>query len=123
MTAWQAMFLPRRLMEYLRTAHVADGSGQMPLVTREQELNRSSHFVDPDSPGRTWIPLLLTGLLAGTLLASLGAAAGHRAQHGAGSRSSAPHGHFSRGSSACSSWGSGSSRITGRRAATKMSFS
>jgi len=36
MTAWQAMFLPRRLMEYLRTAHVADGSGQAPLVTREQ---------------------------------------------------------------------------------------
>ena len=28
MTAWQAMFLPRRLMEYLRTARVAGASGQ-----------------------------------------------------------------------------------------------
>jgi hypothetical protein len=75
MTAWQAMFLPRRLMEYLRTAHVADGSGQAPLVTREQELNRSSHFVDPDSPKATWIPLLVTGLLAGVLLSALGSSA------------------------------------------------
>lgn len=75
MTAWQAMFLPRRLMEYLRTAHVADGAGQVPLVTREQELNRSSHFVDPDSPKATWIPLLVTGLLAGVLLSALGSSA------------------------------------------------
>jgi len=28
MTAWQAMFLPRRLMEYLRTARVAGVSGE-----------------------------------------------------------------------------------------------
>ncbi len=77
MTAWQAMFLPRRLMEYLRTARVAGVSGEpIALVSGEQVLNRSTHFIDPDAPGRTWIPLLLTGLLAGTLLASLGAAAG-----------------------------------------------
>ena len=76
MTAWQAMFLPRRLMEYLRTAKVAGVSGQpTPLVSREQELHRSSHLVDPDSPRPTWIPLLVTGLLLGTLLWALGGAA------------------------------------------------
>jgi Domain of unknown function (DUF4105) len=76
MTAWQAMFLPRRVMEYLRAAKVAAGSGQpIPLVRREQELNRTTHFVDPDAPKATWIPLLLTGLLAGGLLLQLGAAA------------------------------------------------
>jgi len=76
MTAWQAMFLPRRVMEYFRTAHVASASGQpIPLVGREQELNRSSHFVDPDAPRATWIPLLVTGVLAGALLLRLGVAA------------------------------------------------
>jgi len=76
MTAWQAMFLPRRLMEYLRTARVTDPSGQtMPLVSREQELNRSTHLVDPDSPKATWIPLLVVGLLAGVLFSALGSRA------------------------------------------------
>lgn len=76
MTAWQAMFLPRRVMEYFRTARVVSASGQpIPLVSREQELNRSTHFVDPDAPKATWIPLLLTGLLAGALLLRLGSAA------------------------------------------------
>ena len=73
MTAWQAMFLPRRLMEYLRTARVTDSSGQtMPLVSREQELNRSSHFVDPDAPKATWIPLLVAGLLVGATVFGTG---------------------------------------------------
>lgn len=77
MTAWQAMFLPRRLMEYLRTARVAghDAGTPVPLVSGEQELNRSTHFVDPDAPKPTWIPLLAIGLLVGALLASLGTAA------------------------------------------------
>jgi hypothetical protein len=76
MTAWQAMFLPRRLMEYLRTARVADASGMpVALVGREQELNRSSHFVDPDSPRPVWIVLLLKGVLGGGLLFWLGSRA------------------------------------------------
>ncbi len=75
MTAWQAMFLPRRVMEYFRTAHVTSASGQIPLVRREQELNRSSHFVDPEAPRATWIPLLMAGVLGGTLFLRLGMAA------------------------------------------------
>jgi hypothetical protein len=76
MSAWQAMFLPRRLMEYLRSARVSSASGpSVPLVGREEELNRSTHLTDPDAPKPTWIPLLLTGLLTGGLLASLGGAA------------------------------------------------
>lgn len=76
MSAWQAMFLPRRLMEYLRTAQVTGASGEpISLVSKDQELNRSTHFVDPEEPKATWIPLLLAGLLAGALLASLGARA------------------------------------------------
>lgn len=73
MSAWQAMFLPRRLMEYLRTAKVTDASGTpIALVGREEELNRSSHFVDPDAPKPVWIVLLLDGVLAGGLLFWLG---------------------------------------------------
>jgi hypothetical protein len=76
MTAWQAMFLPRRLMEYLQTARVAgDGGETVALVSGEQELNRTTHFVDPDAPRPTWIPLLAAGLLVGALMAYLGAAA------------------------------------------------
>jgi hypothetical protein len=76
MTAWQAMFLPRRLMEYLRTAKVTDASGMpIALVGREEELNRSSHFVDPDSPRPVWIVLLMKGVLAGGLLFWLGSRA------------------------------------------------
>jgi hypothetical protein len=76
MSAWQAMFLPRRLMEYLRTAQVTDAAGlPVPLVSSEQELNRSMRLTDPDAPKPTWIPLLLTGLLAGGLLGKLGGAA------------------------------------------------
>ncbi len=73
MTAWQSMFLPRRLMEYLRAARVADASGaSMPLVRDDQELNRSSHLVDPDAPAPVWILLLLKGLLVGGLFYWLG---------------------------------------------------
>jgi hypothetical protein len=76
MTAWQAMFLPRRLMEYLRTAQVSGPAGEpVALVRGEQELNRSTHLVDPDSPKATWVPLLLAGVLVGGLLATLGRAA------------------------------------------------
>ena len=72
-TAWQAMFLPRRLMESLRVARVAGPSGApIALVSREQELNRTSHFIDPDAPKPVWIVLLLEGLAGGALLAWLG---------------------------------------------------
>lgn len=76
MSAWQAMFLPRRLMEHLRSARVTSASGEpVALVSGEQELSRSTHFIDPDAPRATWIPLLVAGLLAGALLAWLGGAA------------------------------------------------
>ena len=76
MTAWQSMFLPRRLEEYLRNARVVDVSGQdVPLVRGTENLSRSSRFVDPAAPKATWVPLALGGLLMGTMLAWLGGAA------------------------------------------------
>lgn len=76
MTAWQSMFLPLRLEEYLRTAQVVDASGQqVALVRRDEQLNQSSRFPDPAAPRLTWVPLALIGMLAGAILTWLGGVA------------------------------------------------
>ena len=76
MTAWQSMFLPLRVREYLRIAQVTEASGQqVPLVRGEEELNRSSRFDDPVAPRPTWVPLALAGLSMGALFLWLGGAA------------------------------------------------
>lgn len=73
MTAWQAMFLPVRLAEYLRTAQIMEPDGQRVSLVREEEtLNQSSRFVEPAAPRRTWVPLALLGLLGGGMLLWLG---------------------------------------------------
>lgn len=73
MTAWQAMFLPLRLEEYLRAAQVTDAAGQqLSLVRGEEVLNQSSRFQEPAAPRLTWVPLALAGLLGGAFLIWLG---------------------------------------------------
>jgi uncharacterized membrane protein YdcZ (DUF606 family) len=71
MSAWQAMFLPLRVKEYLSVAQVAPG---MRLVQGEQDLRQSSRYVEAAAPEATWLPLLLAGLAGGALLLWLGTA-------------------------------------------------
>lgn len=75
MTAWEAMFLPMRLKQYLSVAQVAQGDSVMKLVRSEQEVRQSSQFVEAAAPRATWLPLVLAGLAAGALLLGLGTSA------------------------------------------------
>jgi hypothetical protein len=73
MTAWQSMFLPVRLEEYLRTVQVSGLAGPVPLVRAEEQLNVSRTFREATAPARTWPVLLALGVLGGAMLALLGA--------------------------------------------------
>lgn len=79
MTAWQEMFLPMKLRDYLRELRVpdADGAGsaggaQRPLVKREWVMYESRSHQEPPQPPR-WMPVFLViGLSVGALFALLG---------------------------------------------------
>jgi hypothetical protein len=72
MTAWQSMFLPLRLQQYLRTVQVSGPTGPVPLVRAEEQLNVSRTFTEATAPARTWPVLVALGLAGGAILAILG---------------------------------------------------
>lgn len=76
MTAWQSMFLPLRLQQYLATVEVTDATGATRKLVQGQEwLLQSSRFQEAEGPAPTWLVLVPFGLLAGILLAWLGGVA------------------------------------------------
>ena len=75
MSAWQSMFLPLRLQQYLATAEVTDASGAVrKLVQGEEPLQGSSRFTEAEAPAPTWLVLVPFGVLVGALLVWLGTA-------------------------------------------------
>ena len=81
----------------------------------EEELNRSSRFIDPEAPRPTWVPLLWPGCSMGALFLWLGGAARASARARRWFGALAAPGRSWQGSSGCCCSGSGSSRITGHR--------
>lgn len=80
MTAWQAMFIPMRLRDYLREVTVPGPDGApIPLVAQEEEVFRPARAPEPaEARGLSlgaWGPLLGVWML---LLAPVGAAARRR---------------------------------------------
>jgi hypothetical protein len=73
LSAYEDMFLPMRLRDYLRELRVSDGhGGTQPLVKNERMLLGTISHPEPDRPPR-WIPLFLTiGLLIATVFAVVG---------------------------------------------------
>jgi uncharacterized protein DUF4105 len=79
LSAYEDMFLPMRLRDYLRELRVSDGHGGVqPLVKSERMLLGTITHPEPEHPPR-WIPLFLT---IGILLAILFVVVGSRAARG-----------------------------------------
>jgi hypothetical protein len=82
LSAYEDMFLPMRLRDYIRELRVSDGrGGTQPLVKNERMLLGTISHPEPEHPPR-WMPIFLT---IGVLLAVLFAVVGWR-----GARGSAP---------------------------------
>jgi len=78
LNAWEEMFLPERLRQYLRQVVVPDSTGAMvPLVVSERQLFAARRAPEPAAPPR-WLPwFALTGVaLAALVLVS--ARGGHQ---------------------------------------------
>lgn len=77
LTAWEAMFIPMEMRDWIRDFRRDDGAGgTAPLVRSERVLHRAAR---PPAPAETprWIPgSLVAGLLGGGLLVGLGLWAG-----------------------------------------------
>jgi hypothetical protein len=72
-SAWEEMFLPVTLRDFVRTLQVSDGQGGVrPLVVSEQVLFQATRGPAPDRPPRLWIPLLIIGVVVGALLVWMG---------------------------------------------------
>jgi hypothetical protein len=79
LSAYEDMFLPMRLRDYLRELRVSDGHGGMrPLVRNERMLLGTISHPEPERPPR-WTPLFLT---IGILIAILFVIVGWRAARG-----------------------------------------
>lgn len=63
-TAWQEMFLPQAVADWLDGVEI-DGR---PLVVESVELYRSPRFAPPDRPGGLWPKYLLLGLASAALI-------------------------------------------------------
>ena len=77
LSAWDEMFLPAKLHDYIRELRVADGNGgTRPLVRSERQLLPSVTHAEPTEPP-SWTPIFLTiGLVVGALFAFAGVRAG-----------------------------------------------
>ena len=79
LTAYEEMFLPMRLRDYVRELRVSDGhGGARPLVKSERMLLGTITHVEPNAPPH-WTPLFLT---IGVLIAVVFAVVGSRAARG-----------------------------------------
>lgn len=79
LSAYEEMFLPMRLRDYIRELRVDDGhGGTRPLVKRERVLLGTVTHPEPSAPPQ-WIPALLT---IGLVLAAIFGIVGWRAAHG-----------------------------------------
>jgi hypothetical protein len=68
-SAWQEMFLPVKLRDFVRTLEVSDGHGGMqPLVKSERVLFQATRDPAPAQPPRLWPGLLALGLAVGALV-------------------------------------------------------
>jgi Domain of unknown function (DUF4105) len=72
-TAWEEMFLPEKVREYMREVRITDATGaSRPLVKGERLLYESSSHREPESPPH-WLPIFLAiGLVTAALFAWLG---------------------------------------------------
>jgi len=72
-SVWEEMFLPVRMMEYLREVTVPDGEGgERPLVRRELTVYESTLGPEPDAPPAWLLQFLAVGALLSGLLVLLG---------------------------------------------------
>jgi hypothetical protein len=88
LSAYEEMFLPMRLRDYIRGLRVSDGNGgTRPLVKSERQLLGTISHPEPTAPPR-WLPLFLAvGVLVGILFAVVGRRAARgsvRARYSAG---------------------------------------
>lgn len=80
LTAWEEMFLPLRLREWIRRVTVTDEAGRrVPLVRAERTLFLSGRPAPRESPPRWAAGYLAAGLALGGALALLGRARSRRA--------------------------------------------
>lgn len=71
-TAWQEMFLPRKLHDWVATRQVRDSTGALrPLVKSERVLFQSTRPPEPESPP-SYMWLWTVGLVVGGLFVLLG---------------------------------------------------
>lgn len=72
-SVWEEMFLPVRMMEYLREVTVPDGEGgERPLVRREFTVYESTLGPEPDAPPAWLFQFLAVGAVLSGLLVLLG---------------------------------------------------
>ena len=78
-SAWEEMFLPVRMREYVRGVTVPDGQGgEKPLVKREFTIYESTLGPEPEAPPDWRLPFLAIGAALGGLLVLLGLLASRR---------------------------------------------
>ena len=78
-TAWQEMFLPLAMREWVRTVKVADSNGQEhPLVRSERTLFQASEPTPPTQPPMWLVRYLALGIVLGGILIVLAPAAATR---------------------------------------------
>lgn len=76
LTAWQEMFLPKRLHDFIATLQVRDSAGGLhPLVKRETSLLGTTRSPEPDTSPGLVLWLTATGVVLAGLFAWIGATA------------------------------------------------
>lgn len=79
LSAYEEMFLPMRLRDYVRELRIDDGhGGTRPLVKNERQLLGTITHPEPSAPPR-WMPAFLT---IGLVIAAIFVVVGGRAAHG-----------------------------------------
>ncbi|HEX7019411.1 MAG TPA: DUF4105 domain-containing protein [Gemmatimonadaceae bacterium] len=76
LSAWQTMFLPQQVHDFIRTVRVSDGrGGTKPLVRSEHVLFQATRPPEPSKPPALMLPFLAIGVIVSALFAWLGARA------------------------------------------------
>lgn len=73
LSAWETMFLPQQLHDYIATMRISDGhGGTKPLVTSEFTLVQSTRPAEPARPPALLLPFLIIGIVVAVIFAWLG---------------------------------------------------